>query len=211
MKYCAVSLFFLTIVGFSVNTNAANDAVKQRSDWYLGFAVGHGTVFDANYEQDGQKTKFEDWADSHDYNQAIYNVKGGVTLSKNWLVGLDFSIVNYANGGFVADDINLKDINIKNYYVIATYFPKGSGWLLRTGGGMSRLVKIEEFKNDHDKDTERHTRGFGYTLGGGYSFWIGEQFNLSVYLDYSKQIYKDSSNEPDYSQFTALYLGFDWY
>ena len=60
MKYCAVSLFFLTIVGFSVNTNAANDAVKQRSDWYLGFAVGHGTVFDANYEQDGQKTKFED-------------------------------------------------------------------------------------------------------------------------------------------------------
>ena len=145
------------------------------------------------------------------YNQAIFNVKGGVTLSKNWLVGLDFSIVNYANGGFVADDINLKDINIKNYYVIATYFPKGSGWLLRTGGGMSRLVKIEEFKNDHDKDTERHTRGFGYTLGGGYSFWIGEQFNLSVYLDYSKQIYKDSSNEPDYSQFTALYLGFDWY
>jgi hypothetical protein len=53
--------------------------------------------------------------------------------------------------------------------------------------------------------------GFGVLGGFGYAFWLGKSFNLTLNLDQSFQWYSNDPGEPDKSQFTALYVGFDWY
>ncbi len=54
------------------------------------------------------------------------------------------------------------------------------------------------------------TGGFGILGGIGYAFWLGKSFNLTLNIDHSRQFYSGGS-DPDNSQFTIFYLGFDWY
>jgi len=205
--------WLLLILLLSYGTNAAADQIAEqhRSDWYYGLGLGRATVLNAYYKYEGETTKFEDWADSQNYNQALYNLKWGKTINDYLLVGLDFSIVNYANGALIADNVNLKFINITNYFAVATYFPWMKGWLFRAGAGYSRLVRQQDFKDAVEKNTYEHTSGYGFVAGVGYSFPLGKSFNLSVYVDHSKQWYKQSSSEPDRTGFSVLYMGFDWY
>ena len=211
MKFGYNAVLLVCSLSYGINAFAYHSGEQHRNDWYLGFGVGHASVFNTYYEKDGERTNFEDWAESQGYNEGIYNVKLGKTINQYLLLGFDATIVNYANGGFLGDNINLKYINIKNYYAVATYFPWKKGFLFRGGAGYSRLVKIQDFKDEIENNTEEHTSGYGFVVGVGYSFWLGKTFNLSLYLDHSQQGYKESSTEPDSSQFTAFYMGFDWY
>jgi len=211
MKFGYNLVLLVCFYSYGLNAFAHHTQEPHRTDWYLGFGVGHYSVFSAYYEKDGERTDFKDWAGSSDYNQGIYNLKFGKTINPYLLLGFDAIIVNYANGGLLGDNINLKYINIKNYFAVATYFPWKKGLLLRAGAGYSRLVKIRDFKDEDEKNSEEHTSGYGYVAGIGYSFWLGKSFNLSLYLDHSQQWYKESSTEPDRSEFTAFYMGFDWY
>jgi len=204
-------LLLVCFLSYGMNAVANPAAEKQRNDWYYGLGLGRATILNAYYVNAGETTKFKDWAESQAYNQALYNLKWGKTINDYVLVGLDFSIVNYANGALFADNINLKYINIKNYFAVVSYFPWRVGWLFRGGAGYSRLVRERYFKDDIEKNTYEHTAGYGFVAGVGYSFWIGESLNLSIYLDHSRQWYNDSSTDPDRSGFTAIYMGFDWY
>lgn len=53
--------------------------------------------------------------------------------------------------------------------------------------------------------------GFGLLGGIGYVFWIGDSFNLTLNVYYSRQFYSGDAGDPDNSQFAIAYLGFDWY
>lgn len=54
-------------------------------------------------------------------------------------------------------------------------------------------------------------RGFGILGGVGYAFWLGKTFNLTLNIDHSRQYYNSDAFEPNRSQFTSAYVGFDWY
>jgi hypothetical protein len=54
--------------------------------------------------------------------------------------------------------------------------------------------------------------GANITIGAGYAFWLGQTFNLTVNLDYSAQAYdSNQAGAPTGTNFTAIWLGFDWY
>jgi len=77
---------------------------------------------------------------------------------------------------------------------------------LRAGGGLSNLM----FEIDGAFSASDSTGGFGILRGIGYAFWLGKRFNLALNIYHSRQFY-EGGKEPDNSQFTSFYVGFDWY
>ena len=50
------------------------------------------------------------------------------------------------------------------------------------------------------------------TAGLGYAFWIGQHFNMTANLDFSRQWYGESTDlNVDDSQFWSFWIGADWY
>ena len=82
-------------------------------------------------------------------------------------------------------------------------------FFLRGGVGLATLrVDASGFGTS----ASASVNGVNLTVGGGYAFWIGRTFNLTLNLDLSGQSYSSSDpTAPSKSNFTALWLGFDWY
>jgi hypothetical protein len=130
------------------------------------------------------------------------NFKVGKTLNSKTLIGFDLTAVSQTGslGGIDGH------IQINNYFFMFTHFPKEEGFFIRAGGGLSNLM----FEIDGAFSASDSTGGFGILGGIGYAFWLGKRFNLTLNIDHYRQFY-EGGNDPDNSQFTSFYVGFDWY
>ena len=75
---------------------------------------------------------------------------------------------------------------ISNYDAMVTWFPMERGLFLRGGAGLTN------FRVDADAmglSASNSVNGVNITVGGGYAFWLGRTFNLTLNLDYSAQFY----------------------
>ncbi|MCC7201624.1 MAG: hypothetical protein IT393_03020 [Nitrospirae bacterium] len=193
-------IFLVMLIIFPAKGMAKTPETHKRSNWYIGFGLGAG--LDARYTIDGNEITFDDWfkgVDTKDTRVAL-NFKVGATLSPKTLLGFDGIAVGQM-GSYAGSDLQLQ---INNYFLMLTHFPIEEGLFVRVGGGLSNIMyKVGGSTNV--------VPGYGLLGGVGYAFWIGKSFNLTLTLDHSRQFYYGSVGEPDTSQFTIAYLGFDWY
>ncbi len=193
-------ILILTMVFFAFQGNGLAET-HQRDSWYIGF--GLGGAFDASYEYAGQERTFDDWLQGLDTSPKIsLNFKVGKTLSPKTLLGFDFTSAGQS-GSLPGIDAN---VQINNFFLMLTHFPKEEGFFIRAGGGLSNLT----FDVDTFVTASETFNGFGFLGGIGYAFWLGKSFNLTLNIDHSRQFYS-GGNDPDNSQFTIFYVGFDWY
>jgi hypothetical protein len=196
-------LFLLIVVGLALPATASAQALHQRDTWYIGFGLGGGLA--AQWHVDGQTITFDDWLAGTDKGPKVsLNFKVGGTMSPQTLVGFDLTAVAQSGtlSGLDATTV------ITNYFAMLTHFPNQEGLFVRVGGGMSRLTNMVDTPSGTISDD---ATGFGLLGGIGYAFWLGKSFNLTLNMDQSYQWYSSSPGNPDKSQFTILYVGFDWY
>jgi hypothetical protein len=117
----------------------------------------------------------------------------GVTLTPHLLVGLDFARLTSA--GWIGGSAR-----ITNCDLMFTWFPVGHGFFLRGGGGLSYFSASESVFNTSQS-------GVNLSAGGGYAFWLGRQFNLTVNLDGSVQNYQASGIGITQSRYAVVWLG----
>lgn len=194
-------LLAVAVAIFPTKGMAETSETHTRSNWYIGFGLGAG--LDARYTLNGKEITFDDWMKGVDEKgpKIALNFKVGATLSPKTLIGFDGTAVGQT-GKVGGKDVQ---IQINNYFLMLTHFPQEEGFFIRAGGGLSNIM---------NKDTTGNTEvvhGYGILGGVGYAFWLGKSFNLTLNLDHSRQFYSAGANEPDKSQFTSAYVGFDWY
>ena len=196
-------ILILTIVFFAFQSNGLAET-HQRDSWYIGF--GLGGAFGASYEINGQENTLGDWLDFWGFDKGpkiSFNFKVGKTLSPKNLIGFDITAAGQS-GSIAGGDGH---IQINNFFLMLTHFPKEEGFFIRAGGGLSNLTFELDWGFGSVSDT---VNGFGLLGGIGYAFWLGKSFNLTLNIDHSRQFY-EGGNDPENSQFTIFYLGFDWY
>ena len=195
----ALKRFVLTVIFMVLLLPAlASAGEHQRDTWYIGFGLGTG---DGSYEYQGEEITFDDWLSGLDAGpKTAINFKVGKTLNSKNLLGFDITAVGQSGTGYDWAGSYEAQIMIANYFLMWTHFPQEEGLFFRLGGGPSILaLEVNSYRESYS--------GYGLLAGVGYAFWMGEAFNLTVNLDHSRQSY----SKPDSSQFTILYLGFDWY
>ncbi len=197
-------LLLLIVVGLALPAAASAQMRHQRGNWYIGF--GLGGALSAAWTVNGQSVSFDDWLAGLDTGPKIsLNFKIGGTLSPETLLGFDLTAVGQGGTTSGAD----AHAQINNYFLMLTHFPHQEGLFFRMGGGFSNLLNTIDTPFG---DLDSKVTGVGALAGIGYAFWLGKSFNLTLNLDYSQQWYSnDSAGEPDRSNFTIAYLGFDWY
>ena len=189
--------FMLTVI-FSVLLlpALASAGEHQRDTWYIGFGLGTG---DGSWTVNGDEVTFDDWMSGLDAGPKVaLNFKVGKTLNSKNLLGFDITALGQSGTYYGIEEAH---IQINNYFLMWTHFPQEEGLFFRLGGGPSIIVA--EVNNVSGSES-----GIGVLGGVGYAFWLGDAFNLTVNLDHSRQSYGE---DVDSSQFTILYLGFDWY
>jgi hypothetical protein len=178
---------------------------KQRDSWYIGFGLGGGS---GSLERDGSRVSFDEYLFDLDPTTLTLNLKVGATLTPKLLLGLDLNAVRSAveSGG---DDAALQ---ISNYDLVATFFPVGRGLFVRAGAGLSRFTYEE---NTSYGDYSIDTSGFNVIGGVGYALWLGQQFNLTLNLDFSSSSFGSQDDVyailPESSRYASFWVGFDWY
>jgi hypothetical protein len=182
----------------------AEAETHERGRWYIGFGVGGG--LDARYELNRKDITFDKWLEGTDKGfKAAINFKVGGTLNPKTLLGFDVTAVGQSGKDARG---NKGHIQINNYFLMLTHFPYEEGFFIRVGGGLSNIMYQIDASLSNSSDI---VSGYGILGGLGYAFWLGKSFNLTVNLDHSRQFYPSSTTRPENSQFTILYLGFDWY
>lgn len=196
-------LLLITLFCLTLPATAQAQTRHQRGDWYIGFGLGGG--LSADYKIDGDTVTFDDWLKGLDKDSKLsLNFKVGGTIDSKNLLGFDITAVNQTGTAIGVDAL----IQINNYFLMWTHFPQEEGAFFRLGGGLSNIMAEV---NSSFGDFSDRVNGQGLLLGVGYAFWLGQSFNLTLNLDHSRQWYSSGAGEPDSSQFTILYLGFDWY
>jgi hypothetical protein len=173
--------------------------VGGRSPWYIGFGVGSGSGQGkdsvGNYEfSDGMA----------DPVTVFVNFKAGATLTPTLLLGFDLSGLRTA-GRYIDPTGPDYAVQVSNYDAMVTWFPVERGPFLRGGLGLTQYILSLSGYQDNS------INGSNLTVGGGYAFWLGRTFNLTVNLDYSAQRYEGNNLGLSRSHYTVLWLGFDWY
>ena len=174
---------------------------QQRDGWYIGFGVGLG---DGGVSVQGESLSFKELNFDRDPTRIGLNFKLGWTVTPRLLLGLDITAARAQASG---DGVTTA-AQITNYDAVATFFPWERGLFVRGGLGLSALSLEVDGGSLEGSDTYGGTNILG---GIGYAFWLGQQFNLTLNLDASKQFYGSSATEPEGSSFWMLYAGFDWY
>jgi hypothetical protein len=106
---------------------------------------------------------------------------------------------------------------VMNIDAMLTFFPVEKGFFLRGGAGLSSMTYAIEGGYFGDEDLS--ASGFNLTGGLGYAFWIGQHFNMTANLDFSRQWFGSNEGtlrdhtgfEISDAQYWSLWLGFDWY
>jgi len=194
---------FLIAVGLAIPVAVSAQTRHERDTWYIGF--GLGGVLAARWDANGQTVSFDDWLEGYDKDPRVFaNFKAGLTVSPKTLMGVDLTGVAQS-GSLNGLDATAQ---INNFFFMMTHFPYQEGFFIRLGGGASRIQRTVETPSGELSDD---ANGLGVLGGLGYAFWLGKTFNLTLNLDQSFQWYSNDPGEPDKSQFTALYVGIDWY
>jgi opacity protein-like surface antigen len=176
-----------------------------RDSWYIGFGFGTGS---GQFTSDAGTTKFSDAMSSP--VTLFGNFKVGGTLSPKLLLGFDLTFLRTDGKGtdpFLGSYSSA--IQVSNYDAMLTWFPMERGLLLRGGAGLSNFRVEASVLGASGSDS---VNGVNLTFGGGYAFWLGQSFNLTLNLDFSAQSYNSSkAGAPSKASYLALWLGFDWY
>lgn len=171
-----------------------------RDIWYIGFGVGSGG---GNYTfSDGIRYRFNQGLT--DTTAFSVNFKVGATLSPTLLLGFDFTSLR--TEGTAIDTFGIPftyALQVSNADAMLTWFPVQRGPFVRAGLGLGTI--------DEDIVGGLSRSGLGAVLGGGYAFWLGRSFNLTLNLDLCAHSYGSGSNTFRSSRFANLWVGFDWY
>lgn len=202
-------LFAIIIGAFLTFPQEGHTGDHERGTWYVGF--GFGTAIDARYSTDQYAVTFDEvfddgWVDKSP--KFAVNVKFGAAVGTKTLFGFDFTTVRQEGTMNMGSGRLDGSLQVNNYFLMLTHFPAQGGFFLRAGGGYSTFVKEASLNGVSARET---VNGFGALGGMGYAFRLGESFHLTLNLDHSGQFYSGGPGEPDRSQFTALYVGFDWF
>lgn len=168
---------------------------KARDSWYIGFSLGGGggSVDDAT-----GSSSMTDFIGPDPTTLAL-GFRVGATLTPKLLLGLDV----YAVGAFSTSDFEDTSIQVSTYGASATFFPWEKGFFLKGGPALAVLSLDQGSYGSGD------WRGFGFSYGAGYEFWLGRSFNLGVVLEGNTSWY--GSDGPDSTSIGSLSLAFDWY
>ncbi len=190
----------------------------RRSPWYFGVGLGTGTG--SLYFSGGQTvsfheaiTRYDPILGSSDNARLGFNFKLGATLTPQFLLGIDFTLLRgwgsviSANDGFTYDTW----VQVWNGDVMATLFPFERGLFFKLGTGLSAAST-----GISGPATFGFAQGFEHggvngTLGVGYAFWLAQHYNLTLGLDLSRQWYGSNTDGLEGSGMFFAYLGFDWY
>ena len=172
--------------GVSVSEHAAG---HPRSAWYLGVGAGLGVG------------SFVDPLGGRTYSgpAAFVDFQGGLTLSPSFLLGLDLAV----HGATDVFDVS----NGATLAMIATWFPRSTGFFLRGGGGYSWATSSGERWS-----SQRTVSGQGVSVTGGtgWAWWIGQSFNLTLGADLSAQWLSVNGGTRN-PRYLAIMLGCGWY
>lgn len=152
-------LVLLTMVCFALPAPVLAQGKHQRSSWYIGFGLGGG--IDARWNVEGETVTFDDWLEGLDKDPKIsLNFKVGGTLNPKTLLGFDITAVSQTGSASGID----AHIQINNYFLMLTHFPREEGFFIRVGGGLSNIMA--------EVDNLSEVNGFGLLGGLGYAFWL---------------------------------------
>jgi hypothetical protein len=194
----------------AAQASAPDPAAREhvRDSWYIGFGLGSGV---ANLTVDGATRSFRDVLRGRGtgtpFNVA-FQFEVGATLREDLLVGLDLrALRSQGKAGPALGDVDL-GLTASQALAMLTWFPAQRGFFLRAGGGYAGLT--EDTRSGSTRVSEGHDGG-ALLAGGGYAFWLGRHFNLTLNLDVSAQFYGGGAGLPSSSRVADLYLGFTWY
>jgi hypothetical protein len=174
----------------------------SRDSWYIGFGLGSGG---GRYTlDDGTHYRFSEGLS--DVAAVSLNFKVGGTISPTLLLGFDLTTLRTQGTAYdvVGNQVDY-GIQVTNMDAMLTWFPVQRGPFLRGGLGLAEISEDITGGRTHSRS------GVGVVVGGGYAFWLGRSFNLTLNLDLSAQSYAKAVNEPKSSSFANLWVGFDWY
>ncbi|MDH5681151.1 MAG: hypothetical protein OEZ36_06175 [Spirochaetota bacterium] len=197
------ALFFVSVLLILPSLVSADDS--RRGGWYIGFGIGGG--LNKSFNLPNESSVYDNWlSGTSQQPKFVTNFKVGGTLTSRFLIGMDITMMTQSgttSGGFSSN------IAITNSFLMLTFFPFEEGLFFRAGGGFSSL---EASKSDSIYQSTFHSAlGYGASAGLGYAFWLGKSFNMSINLDHSRQFYSGNAAGYNRSQFTSIYLGFDWF
>ncbi len=196
------------------NSNSTQHSF-QRDSWYIGFGIGAPVGGSLTRSSDGKNITFKELTEGYQTQESTFinMIKWGMTINPKTLVGFDWT-TGGQEGETVMRDSNgftkttSASVSVQNFFLMGTYFPNEHGLFFRGGGGFS-LLSLKSKEND--TTTERHSVGGpGLLAGIGYAFWLGESFNITINFDYSRQFYTGDDLIRG-SDFSAIWVGFDWY
>jgi hypothetical protein len=122
-------------------------------------------------------------------------------------VGLDITGMGASGEASVSGGTARRSVQVLNYDAVATWFPRQRGLFFRVGAG---LASFRMTSSDPAGTLKSSRGGFGLLMGGGYSIWLGQSFNLAVNVDLASQFFADDPGLVRSSSTWNVWLGFDW-
>jgi hypothetical protein len=194
-----------------------SSGVHQRSDSYFGFALGYGR---GGVRAGSDSASFGDLLDGfHPWPFAV-TLRGGSTLSDQWLFGADLSVVR-VQGSRTVDDFLLDGVTYPGrsdlsafvqttaLSFVGTYFPWREGIFVRAGAGLASFQ--QELRTPGGPLRQSHL-GLNGTAGLGWAFWVRTRLNVTLNLDASTQVFAWSdAGEPDRAHAFVGAVGLDWF
>jgi hypothetical protein len=183
-----------------------------RSSWYAAFAIGGG---DGNVRGSPAGAGAKRTLSLHDYFGKgpitfAFDLEVGATLTPKLLLGGEltaFAAAAAYDGPYGTSTASLAMTNVN---AVLTFYPFERGLFLRGGAGLASLGATQEVQGPAGKVKSKQTaRGGDVALGAGYALWAGDRFNLSLNLDWSRQLL--SGDGFTGASFWRLGVGFGWY
>jgi hypothetical protein len=102
----------------------------------------------------------------------------GLTLSDHIVVGPAFHALIVPGPSTVENDVDITVDHNASYYVLGILldvYPDP-----RSGLHFTATVGVGHAEVNVDQDNDDDTNGIGFRIGGGYDFWVGEQWSLGA-------------------------------
>jgi hypothetical protein len=187
---------------------------RLRSPWYAAFSIGGG---DGNIRLPARIGQPKGTYSLHDFfgkgpTTFAFDLDIGASLTPKLLLGGELTVfVAAATYSTPFGDLS-RSVGMSNLNAVLTFYPFERGLFLRGGAGIASISATAESFNvlGNKTKTTDSASGGDIALGAGYAFWLGQRFNLSLNLDWSRQFFGRSENV-DGASFWRFGLGFGWY